>query len=151
MNLLEIVFEKLKSIFEVRLSDFFKNNTLIFKNNSLININFSRKSNSALELNGDALLVNLDHATPEEKKRVKEEIINHRVQIEGEAFLVKHSSTNVKKVKENLPDGTEQELLDFYKNKLTPEMCKALEASIVVRNAFRKKEDITELKRGITR
>ncbi len=142
MNLLE----KLRNIFEAKFSD-------IFNNNRITLFDFSKNiNNNVLEIKeGNKLSVDLTNASIEEKKRVKEEIIDYTVQTEEAAFLVKPSSTNVKKVKENLPEGTEQELLEFYKDKLTPEMYTALEASIIVRNAFNRKEDIKELKRGITR
>jgi len=145
MNLLEIVFEKLKTIFEAKFSNSFNNNRISL-------FNFSKNSTSLFEIRGgNRLSLDLTHANPEEKKQVKEKIIDYATQIEKEAFLVNPSLITIKKVKENLPDEAEQKLLEFYKDKLTPEMYTALEASIVVRNAFKRKEDIKELKQSIAK
>ena len=49
-----------------------------------------------------------------------------------------------------MPFGESEELLKFYKDKLKPEMYKALEASIIVKNVFERGEDISEMKRDIS-
>lgn len=139
------LFEKLKNIFEAKFSN-------IFNNNCFILFDFSKNTTELLEVKeGNKLSIDLTRASIEEKKQIKEEIIDYNVRTQEETFLVTPSSTNVKKIKRNLPEGTEQELLDFYKDKLTPEMYKALEASIIIRNAFRRREDINELKRDIAK
>ncbi|MBI4152669.1 hypothetical protein HY495_03085 [Candidatus Woesearchaeota archaeon] len=100
---------------------------------------------------GGKLSIDLSKATEEEQRSLKEKILDLSVQKQEEVFLIDDSSQTTQKIKQNLPDDNDESLLKFYKDKLKPEWYKALEASIILRNAFKKGHDITELKRDISR
>ncbi len=137
--------ENLKSIFDAKIKD-------ILKNNKITIFDFSKNTtNNVLEIkDGQKLSIDVNRATPEEQKLIKETIIDVIVHQNRDVFLYEKSSEKVKQIKNNLPEGANKELLSFYKDKLTPDMFKALEASVVVRNAFKKEENIAELKRDIS-
>ncbi|MBI2102437.1 hypothetical protein HYT55_01240 [Candidatus Woesearchaeota archaeon] len=97
------------------------------------------------------LTLDLSKASEEEKKKIKENILDPLIQRQEEVFLIDDSSQKTQKIKQNLPDDNDESLLKFYKDKLKPEWYKALEASIILRNAFKKGHDVTELKRDISR
>jgi len=140
------ILDTLRTIFEGKFGDILSNNRI-----TLFNINFSKNNDTTLEIKGEnTLSIDVSKATPEEKKSIKRDIIDTVVQDEEDAFLVDNSSEKTKQIKRNLPKGDDEDLLKFYKDKLKLDMYKALEASLMVRNAFRKREDITELKRDIT-
>ncbi len=139
--------ENLKTIFESKFSDF---NDLL-SNNKVVFFDFSRNTTNTLELKeGDRLSIDVDKCSDEERKLLKEKIIDVIVQNDKDVFLMDHSSEKTKKIKKNLP-SSDDELLKFYKDKLKPEMYRALEGSLVVRNAANNWEDILELKRDIAR
>lgn len=137
------ILENLKKIFEGKFGD-------VLSNNSITIFNFSRNASETVEVkDGNKLVIDLSKATEEEKKLVKT-VLDSRVQSENEAFLMDHSSEKTLKIKQSLPSGESEELLKFYKDKLKPEMYKALEASIIVKNAFERNGDISEMKRDIS-
>lgn len=137
------ILENLTRVFEGKFRDILSHNNITF-------FNFSRNTNETVEVkDGNKLVIDLSKATEEEKKLVKN-ILDSRVQSENEAFLMDHSSEKTLKIKLSLPHGESEELLKFYKDKLKPEMYKALEASIIVKNAFEREEDISEMKRDIS-
>lgn len=136
--------ENLKTIFESKFKD-------LFSNNKFVLLDFSKNTTNTLELKeGNKLSIDLDRCTEEERKLVKKNIIDVIVQNDKDAFLMDHSSEKAKKIKKNLP-ASDDELLEFYRGKLKPEMYCALEGSLVVRNASNNREDILELKRDIAR
>lgn len=138
------ILENLKRVFEGKFGDILSNNSITF-------FNFSRNTHETVEVKeGNKLVIDLSKATDEEKKLVKN-ILDSRVQSENEAFLMDHSSEKTIKIKKSLPRGESEELLKFYKEKLKPETYKALEASIIVKNAFDQGEDILEMKKDISR
>ncbi|MBU2616181.1 MAG: hypothetical protein KKC19_03700 [Nanoarchaeota archaeon] len=138
------VFEKLRTIFEGKFGDIFANNTIKL-------FDFSKNVSHVLELkDGQKLGLDVSKATPDEKKQIKEEIIDVIVQSQDESFFLNKSEEKTKQIKRNLPINSDEDLLKFYKDKLNPEMFRALETSIVVRNSWKKGEDITELKRDIS-
>lgn len=138
------ILENLKKIFEGKFRD-------VFSNNNITLFNFSKNSNEAVEVkDGNKLVLDLSKVTDEEKKSLKN-LLDSQMQRENEIFLIDHSSEKMLKIKRSLPSGESEELLKFYKDKLKPEMYKALEASIVVKNAFDQKEDILEMKQDISR
>jgi hypothetical protein len=140
-------FDKLKNIFEGRFENILSNNEI---NISLFN--FTRNSQDTLEVEGgNKLNLDLKRATAEERRLIKENIIDGVVQDDKDAFLKDNSSEKTKQIKNNLPKENDMELLNFYKDKLRPDMYKSLEASLVVRNSFKNKEDISELKKDIAR
>ncbi len=137
------ILENLKKVFEGKFGDVLSNNNITF-------FNFSRNTNETVEVkDGNKLVIDISKATEEEKKLVKN-ILDTRVQSENEAFLMDHSSEKTLKIKQSLPHGESEELLKFYKDKLKPEMYKALEASIIVKNAFEIGADISEMKQDIS-
>ena len=137
------ILENLKKVFEGKFGD-------ILSHNNITLFNFSRNTNETVEVKGgNKLVIDISKATEEEKKLVKN-ILDSRVQSENEAFLMDHSSEKTLKIKRSLPFGESEELLKFYKDKLKPEMYKALEASIIVKNVFERGEDISEMKRDIS-
>lgn len=137
------ILENLKKVFEGKFGD-------VLSHNNITLFNFSRNTNETVEVKeGNKLVIDLSKATEEEKRLVKN-ILDSRVQGENEAFLMDHSSEKTLKIKQSLPHGESEELLRFYKDKLKPEMYKALEASLIVKNAFEREEDISEMKRDIS-
>jgi len=139
------LFERLKTIFEGKFRDIFSNNTITL-------FDFSRNNEHVIEVKeGNRLTLDLSKANDEEKKQVKENILDLLVQRQEELFLIDDSSQKTQKIKQNLPNDDDELLLKFYKDKLKPEIYKALEASIILRNAFQKGHDISELKRDISR
>lgn len=138
------ILENLKKVFEGKSGDILSNNNITF-------FNFSKNTNEVVEVkDGNKLVIDLSKANEEQKKQVKN-ILDLIVQSENEVFLMDHSSEKTLKIKRSLPQGESEELLKFYKEKLNPEMYKALEASVIVKNVFDKGEDILEMKRDISR
>ena len=138
------ILANLKKVFEGKSGD-------ILSHNNITIFNFSRNTNETVEVkDGNKLVIDLSKATEEEKKLVKN-ILDSEVQSNNEAFLMDHSSEKTLKIKQNLLHGESEELLKFYKDKLKPEMNKALEASLIVKNVFERKEDISEMKRDISK
>ncbi len=139
------ILENLKKVFEGKFGD-------VLSHNNITIFNFSRNTNEIVEVKeGNKLVIDLSKATEEEKKQVKS-ILDSRVQSENEAFLMDHSSEKTLKIKQSLPqpNGESENLLKFYKDKLKPEWYKALEASLIVKNASEKEEDISEMKQDIS-
>jgi len=140
------IFEKLKTLFEAKIEgDFFSNNTFKL-------FDFSKNVSSPLEAKetseGTKLSIDVSKATENEKKVLKE-IIDEKIQEEDETFLTKGSNDKTKQIKRNLLNTADDVVLSFYKDKIPYDMYKALEISLIVRNAFRNGEDIIELKRDI--
>lgn len=135
------ILDKLKSIFEGKFGDVFSNN----KFNIYI---LSGNPKNTLELNKEKISIDISKATAQEKKLIKENIIDADFHEKG-IFLTDATVEKTRQIKRNLPRETDLELLEFYKDKLSPDMYKALELSLTVRNSFKSKEDITELKRDI--
>ncbi len=139
------ILDNLKRIFEGKFRD-------VLSNNNITLFDFSRNQNETLELKeGNKLVIDLSRIEDSERKLIKEKIIDPGVQTQDEAFLLEPSSKKTEKIKRNLPVGSDEELLKFYKDKIKPEMYKSLEASLIVRNAFNKGEDILELKKDISK
>jgi len=137
------ILERLKSIFEGKFGDIFANNTIKL-------FDFSRNTNHVLELReGQKIGIDLSKATEEEKKRIKSEILDFVVQNENDLFLTEKIAQKTDKIKRNLPEDKDKEILSFYREKLKPQMYKALEGALIVRRASLRGEDITELKRDI--
>jgi len=137
------ILDNLKKIFETKFRDIFTGNTITL-------FDFSRNTENVIELKeGNKLAIDISKATEEEKKKLKEEVLDLIVQDQDQVFLMDKSSQKTERIKGNLPTGEDETLLKFYKDKLDPEMYKALEVSFVVRNAFNTGEDIVELKRDI--
>ena len=137
------ILDKLKTLFEGKFGDIFANNTIKL-------FDFSKNVSNVLELkDGQKLSLDVSKATPEEKKQIKKEIVDVIVQNQDEALFLDKSEQKTNQIKRNLPINSDEELLKFYKDKLNPEMFKALETSIVVRNSWKKGEDISELKKDI--
>ena len=125
------IFDKLKTLFEGKVGDIFANNTIKL-------FDFSKNVSNVLELrDGQKLSLDVSKATPEEKKQIKKEIIDVIVQNQDEGFFLNKSEQKTNQIKRNLPINSDEELLKFYKDKLNPEMFKALETSIVVRNSWK--------------
>lgn len=142
--------EKLKTIFETKLRDLLSNNNIKIGDIKLLD--FSRNTENVLELKkGDRVSIDLSKASDEEKRLVKKDIIDVIVQEDKDAFLIDESSEKTKQIKQNLPKETDSELLKFYKDKLSLDMYRALEASLVVRNVFKKKGNVEELKKDIAK
>lgn len=142
MNLLE----KLKTLFEGKVGgDFFSNNTFKL-------FDFSKNTNSPLESEetpkGTKLKIDLSKTDEDEKKALKE-ILDKKVQDEDETFLTKKSSEKTEQIKRNLLGSKDNEVLFFYKDKVSSDIYLALEMSLIVKSAFEKGEDISELKRDI--
>lgn len=136
------ILDNLKKIFDTRFSD-------LFNNVNIKLIDFSRNTKYVLEIKNKKLSLDLSKATPEEKKLIKEKIIDVAVQEENQTFLSDSSVKKAKQIKSNLPEKDDEELLKFYKDKLPPDMQNALEASLVVRRVFRSNGDISDLKKDI--
>ena len=138
------ILDNLKNIFDTKFSD-------IFKNNKFTLFDFSKNQSTTLEVKeGGILSIDLSEASPEEQRKLKEGVIDVVVQQNEDVLLSDKSKLKTTTIKNNLPDETDKRILDFYKDKLNPDMYKALELSLIVKNAFRNGDDITELKRDIS-
>lgn len=138
------ILENLKRIFEGKFRD-------VLSNNNITIFNFSKNTTEIVEIkNGNELVIDLSKADEKEKKLVKS-ILDSRVQSENEAFLMDSSSEKTLKIKQSLPSGESENILKFYKDKLKPEMYKALEASFIAKNAFERGDNISEMKRDISK
>ena len=136
------ILTKLKTLFESKFRDTFSNNIIKF-------FDFSRNTENVLELkDGQKLSIDLNKATEPEKKALKE-IIDFTIQNEDETFLTDKDAKKTEQIKRNLPKISDDRLLNFYSDKLSPDMLRALEMSLVVRNTFKNGEEIIELKRDI--
>lgn len=136
------ILDNLKKVFESKFRDLFANNTFKL-------FDFSRNSTYTLETkDGEKLLIDLTKSDDTEKKAIKE-ILDNSIQNDGELFLTNKDAKKTEQIKRNLPKDTDDELLNFYSDKLNSDTLKALEMSLVVRNAFKNKEVIIELKRDI--
>ncbi len=139
------ILDNLKRIFETKFSNFFNNINVTL-------IDFSRNTTNVLELKeGGILSIDLSKTTSQEKLLLKQNVVDVTVQKDKQVFLNRKSASKVNQIKQNLPLEKDQKLLEFYKDKLRPEMYKALEASLVVRNSFKNGGEIKELKRDIAR
>ncbi len=139
------ILDKLKSIFEGNFSDILSNNNINF-------YLFSQNPKETLELKDEKILsIDVNKAKPKEKELLKKEILDDTIQRDKKLFLTDHSLQKTKQIKSNLPKEQDEKLLKFYKDKLKPDLFKALEASLVVRSAFQNGQEIQELKRDITR
>lgn len=142
MKILEInlKLDQLKKIFEGRFGNILCGNEF-----SLIKI--SKNVIDPLEIKESKFLsIDPSKATIEENKKIKEQLLDFSIQANKEIFLMDKSVEKTNSIKKNLPTGDDEELLKFYKDKLSPKFYKALEASLVVRNAYKNKEDFTEMK-----
>lgn len=136
-------FEKLRNIFEGKFRD-------VFANNKFVLFDFSHNSNSVVEVKKqDVLSIDLGKATLEEKKAIKE-IVEYSIQ-QDEALLRKEEKALTEKIHHNLPLREDNELLDFYKGKLVPEMHQALEAALILRRMKESGESIDDFKAKIAR
>lgn len=139
------ILDNLKKIFEAKFSD-------ILNNTKITIFDFSRNTNNTLEIKNESTLsIDLSKVTLEEKNKIKRDVIDVAIQEENEPFLSDKSKEKTEKIKENLPKDDDQQLLKFYRDKLPLDLYKALEASLVVRNVFKNKGDIQELKKDIMR
>lgn len=137
-----IILDKLKSIFEGKFRD-------ILSNNHITLFSFSRNTKNVLEVKeNEKLSMDLSKATAQEKKLIKENIIDTEFHEKG-IFLNDATVGKTEQIKRNLPREKDIKLLEFYKDKLAPDMYKALELSLMVRNSFKNNEDIAEIKRDI--
>jgi len=136
------LFDKLKTLFEGKFGDIFANNVIKL-------FDFSKNTSQVLELkDGQRLSLDVSKGAEEDKRKAKE-LIDFIVQEEKEAFFMDKSAEKTRQIKDNLPLKNEGGLLKFYKDKLKPDMLKAVEGSLVVKNAWKNGEDISELKRDI--
>lgn len=136
--------DNLKSIFKGKFRD------LLSKNKFTL-FDFSKNTTYVIEAkNNEKISIDLEKASEEEKKLIKEKLIDVSIHEKDEAFLLEKSGYKTNQIKNSLPLEEDEELLKFYKDKLNPDMFKALEASIIVKNSFKRGEDITELKRDIS-
>ncbi len=141
----DFIFDKLKTIFEGKFGDILSNNKTTF-------FDFSRNTTNVLELkDGNRLILDIRKANDQEKKLIKEKIIDLIIQQQNETFMLYNSVEKTEMIKSNLPAGDDEDLLKFYKDKLEPEMYQALEASLVVKNASKNNQDITDLKKDIAK
>jgi len=138
------ILDKLKNIFDAKFRDLLANNTIKF-------FDFSKNVNNVIELKeGEKIGLDISKATDDEKRRIKEEILDFIVHNENDIFLTNKTAEKTNKIKRNLPQDKDKELLSFYRNKLNPDIHKALEGALIVRRAFNNGEDILELKRDIS-
>ncbi len=135
------ILENLKKAFESSFGDVFTNNTFKL-------FDFSKTINNFIEKDGEKLLINLDKANPEEKQNFKK-VLDDSIQNDNEGFLTTKNVIKTKQIKRNLPRQKDEELLNFYKDKISEDIYRAFELSLIVRNAFNSGEDISELKRDI--
>lgn len=140
MSLLDI----LKTIFGGKSGDVLSNNKI-----KVTLFNFSKTNHNTIEQKGDIFSIDLSKATPEERILLFQKVINTDFDKNG-TLLISKTPEKTLLIKRNLPKEDDADLLDFYKDKLTPDMYKALELSLTVRSCFRNGEDITELKRDIS-
>ena len=139
------ILDKLRTIFKGKSGD-------ILSNNKFVLFDFSKNSKDVIEQKDEKTLrIDLSKSSDDQRKLIKKEIFDGVIEKDKDVFLVNESSKRTRQIKKNLPKGNDEKLLKFYKDKLNPYMYKALEASLVVRNSFKNKEDITELKRGIAK
>lgn len=139
----KFIFDKLKTIFNGKFGD-------IFSNNNITLFDFSRNSTEVLEVKeGNKLILDVSKADEAQKRLIKEKIIDSIVQQQNETFMLSNSAKKTESIKLNLPVGDDEDLLKFYKDKLKPEMYQALEACLVVRSAYKKGQNIIDLKKDI--
>ena len=138
-----MVLEKLKKIFETNFSDIFKNaNIKIF--------DFSNNDNRVLEVKGDKLGLDISKASEDERKLIKEEILDFIIQKQDELFLTSKINDKTRKIERNLPEEKDKELLRFYKDKLNPDIYNALEMALVIRKVYLRSEEIKDLKKDVS-
>jgi len=121
----------------------------VLSKNKIILFDFSRNTKNLFEIKeGGKLSIDMNKATEEQKKLFKEQIIDAEFDDAGN-FLTSRANNKTRQIKNNLPTESDEEILNFYKDKLSYDMWKALEIAITIRNSFNKGEDITDLKRDI--
>ena len=141
----DLVLDKLKTIFEGKFGD-------ILSNNKLTLFDFSKNKTEVLEIKeGNKIVLDVSKANVQEQKLIKEKMIDSTLQQQNETFMLYDFAQKTENIRLNLPVGDDEDLLKFYKDKLKPEMCQALEASLVVKNAHKKGQDIIDLKKDISR
>jgi len=133
------ILDKLKTLFEGKFQE-------IFKNNKFVLVDFSRNTTYVVEAKDQRVLsIDLTKASLEEKRQIKESL-DFLIQTEEEIVLVKDSKILAEKISKNLPNDEDAELLEFYKGKLVPEMHQALEPCLILRQMNKKGENISEFK-----
>ncbi len=140
------IFEALKNIFDTKFS-------LILKDNKFVLFDFSKNTSDALEArDGGTLSIDISKTTENERKQIKEKILDVQIQESDKTFLIDKYTEKTQCIRSNLPTKQQDmELLKFYRDKLNPDMYRALEASLVMRNVFRNGGKVTEIKRDISR
>ncbi|MBT3721442.1 hypothetical protein HN827_08735 [archaeon] len=137
------ILEALKNIFDTKFSN-------ILNNNKFVLFDFSKNTENTLEIKKDGTLsIDLSKVSAEERKKIKEQIIDVSIQNENETFLLDESKNKTTSIKANLPKDSDKKILEFYHEKLRPDWNKALEMSLVVKNMSQKGEDIKDIKRDI--
>lgn len=138
------ILDNLKTLFEGKIKE-------ILSNNKITIVDFSRNTTNLFEVKDEGkLCIDISKAEAEERKLIKTKVIDVEFNNTG-SFLNDKSNEKTKQIHRNLPIGADEELLNFYKDKLNPDIYKALEISLTVRNSFKKDEDISELKHDIAR
>jgi|GEM_PF-1725895 len=136
--------DNLKKIFDAKFSD-------VLNGTRISLFDFSRNTTNVVEeKNRGILSIDVSKASSKEKQLIKELFLDVNFQEKG-FLLTDKSSEKTIQIKENLPKGDDKKLLQFYKDKLSPEIYDALDASLVIRNSFKKGDDILELKLDVIR
>lgn len=124
----------------------------ILSNNKFTLFSFGHNTSSVFEKkDDDTLNIDIRQLSLEHQKEIKKEIFDATIQTNNEIFLQNKYTTTTRDIKNFLPKNIDEDLLKFYKDKLSPDMYKALEASLVVKNAFDNKKDITTMKWDIAK
>lgn len=120
----------------------------ILNRNKFVFFDFSKNVTNVIEERdeGKTLYIDLEKATSREKELIKSEIIDQGIQKEDEIFFLQESTEKTTRIKKNLPEEKDKDLLDFYKDKLKYDWVRAIEVSLIVKKAFEADEDIRDMK-----
>jgi len=130
--------DKLKSFIDANFSHFIT-----------VNINTNPRSKEKIETTDDGKTVklNLSAFTPEEKEELKKLLLAEHE--DGKKLFEEKSSEHLEDIAQTFSLSSTHEILDFYKDKISDYHLEALEASLVLRNAFRRGENVDDLKEDI--
>ena len=119
-------FEKLKKIIDVK--------DLLKFSGKIVLVDFSRKIENVYQIEGDKkLIINPSKlGLTEDKKKKLTELLKEEI-IRDNVILQKDFIQETKNLKQNIPEGEEKKILDFYKDKLKSDYLDALEICLMIR------------------
>ena len=133
MGLFDKIPETLKKIFGTNQTNANAELKNSMDNNTIKLFDFSRKTEQKIEVKegGQLVVINLGKCSDQEKQLIASDLLKPAV-LEGSTILKQNLVPKTKQLEANLPQDEDEQLLGFYRGKLSPEYIEALEMSLIV-------------------